>query len=230
MGPLLIALLAVFVFFGLSRWARIVAARERHEERAAAAPEPVRRGHRPLDFDRAAAWFAAPVDDPATVAAAIGLRTASAVDFADGMRGADGGLFVAARGAHVLAVGVDAWHRGDFAGIAQALERLSLAVGEACWFLHDTERLCFGWALARGGVLIRAFCCDGGDETVLWDEGAVDADEAELGFFVADPRDLTGAAIRWWPTRVDVLALAARWSADPRRVPPASGPGLLGRW
>ena len=89
----------------------------------------------------------------------------------------------------VCALGSDAWLRADFDELEQALARLSLSCDEAAWFGMDASRSRFGWALARGGVVLRAWCGDGDDEAVLWSVGSPTGDERALGFFVDDPRD-----------------------------------------
>ncbi|MGE3171916.1 MAG: hypothetical protein AB7O97_04770 [Planctomycetota bacterium] len=181
-------------------------------------------------FGRGNAWFAVRGADGDRVARALGLRTAVPADWSRGAAGAADGLFVAPLGRFVVAVGVDAWHRGELDAVAAALRTLSQQVGDAAWFGIDERAERFGWALARGGRLERAFCYCGDAHAVLWDEGEVTVAEDRLGFFVDDPRDQTEDPLKWWPTAADVRRLAAIWGVDPVRPPAAGGDGVLGRW
>ncbi len=235
MGIAVVCLFAVFLLLGLSRWAHIVTTRQHDLAPYATATTVVRPDEQPdvpRPFGPDSAWFSVPSRDVQQVARVLGLRTAMPANWATGLAGAATGLFVGVRGEFVCAVGRDAWRDQVFADIAAALERLSRVAGRACWFGIDADGERFGWALARAGALQRAFCWDGTADAIVWDDGACTVAEAELGFFVDDPRDGSDDPIKWWPTVGDVLALAARWSIDPRRVASgeAAATGLLGRW
>lgn len=217
LAGLSVAALLAFVWFGLSRWSSIMHRHRANEERAQRGDEvlPQQTRKRPARLV-APAWFSARAADGKEVARALGLRTAVPLAWSEGLQRAAEGLFVAnCRGGSVCALGADAWLRSDFEALETALLRLSQACGEATWFGMDPARSCFGWAMARDGVVLRAWCGDGDDEQVLWSVGNPTADERALGFFVDDPRDGTDDEHKWWPIAADVQALAERWQALP---------------
>lgn len=234
MGYAVIAAVVVFTLLGLSRWADIMRRHRAQQERAERGmPEPVvDASASPRGRVRQHAWFAAPVAGVAEFARTLGLRTVQNVPLETAATAAREGLFVVKGGnGRVLAIGIDAFARGDFARIDEALCRLSLAHGEAVWFGIDEDRDLCGWARAHRGEVLRAFCWDGSDDELLWEIGEPSADERSLGFFTADPRDGTDDEVKWWPLPREVRALAQRWGAEP--AVGAGGPdggGLAGRW
>lgn len=230
MGVAVIVAVVAFTLFGLGRFAEIMRRHRDHQDRA-------ENGFSEAEVEASASearttvWFVVRAQDPREVARVLGLRTVQPVAFEVGMQRARTGMFVAPCGkAFVMAIGLDAWQRGDLSQVEAALVRLSKAHGEAFWFVVDEERSCVGWAMARRGELQRAFCFHGSDEEVLWEVGEPTQAERELGFFVEDPRDLTDDELKWWPLPRDVRSLAARWSIDPSRLSEPGQPGLAGRW
>ncbi len=232
MGIAVVVAVVVFTVFGLMRWAEIMRRHRVHQDRVASGLDEAEAAATIAAASaRTTVWFAVRTTDVRDVARVLGLRTARPVPFAEGMQAAKTGLFVAPAGAaFVMAIGIDAWHRGDLPQVETALRRLSEAHGEAFWFLVDADRDCMGWAFARRGEMQRAFSFDGSEEQVLWELGEMTAAERDLGFFVEDARDLTEDAIKWWPLPTDVRSLASRWSVDPARLADPGQPGLAGRW
>lgn len=239
MGYAVVAAVVLFTLFGLSRWAEIMRRHRAEQDRIdrglpveATAAEAIVATKARSARVRRRAWFAVARGEVREVARTLALRTVQPVASGDLERAALAGLFVAsAAGGRVIAAGIDAWARGDVVRIDEALRRLSQAHGEAAWFGIDEERDVCGWALARGGEVLRAFCWDGQDEEVLWEVGEPTPDETALGFFAADPRDGSDDAVKWWPLPKDVRALARRWSGDPGEGSGAPDSGALGgRW
>ena len=231
LAGLSVAALLAFVWFGLSRWSSIMHRHRANEERAQRGDEvlPQEKRKRPSRL-ASPAWFSARGAEAKAVARALGLRTAVPVAWDEGLQRAAEGLFVApCLDGAVCALGSDAWLRADGDELEKVLARLSLACGEAAWFGMDASRSRFGWALARGGVVLRAWCGDGDDEFVLWSVGSPTGDERALGFFVDDPRDGTDDEHKWWPIADDVRALAQRWGALPEADESDATAGLLGR-
>lgn len=232
MGVAVIVAVVAFTLFGLSRWAEIMRRHRDHQDRAETGlVEAEARAAEAAAAERTTVWFAIRAQDAREVARVLGLRTVQPVAFEDGMQRARTGMFVAPCGKDfVMALGFDAWQRGDLSQVEAALLRLSKAHGEAFWFVVDEERDCVGWAVARRGQLSRAYCFHGSDEEVLWDVGELTPAEREFGFFVEDPRDLTDDEHKWWPLPRDVRALASRWCIEPSRLAQPGHPGLSGRW
>ncbi len=137
------------------------------------------------------------------------------------------GLFVTpAVDGWVFAVGVDAFQRGSTESVGQALQRLAATCGPAFWFATHAHHDVHGWACSDGSRIVRAYLYEGSDPRVLWDEGVTTPAEAELDFFVEDPRDTSDEDIKWWPTPADVLALAERWTVHPCSLDRHTTPGV----
>jgi hypothetical protein len=173
--------------------------------------------------------------DAGAVVRALGLRTVLPANWASGLAdAAREGVFVtpAVRGT-VLATGADVAAHDLEGALLPLLQRLSRAFGSAAWFRSDGERDEFGWAIATGGELVRAYAYSGEHGHAGW-HGDVTPQERALGCFVDDPRDRSDDEIKWWPDRRTVHALAAAWSLDPDTLPAHAsqspcGVGAVGR-
>jgi len=160
------------------------------------------------------------------------LRTVMVANWQSGAAAEEGVFVSPAIDGWVLVVGPDLCGDGDYGRLVPALlERLSAAQGEAAWFVNHVDAEHHGWALARGGDIVRAYAWAGDDREVLWLGEVTDA-ERELGCFVDDPRDQSDDEVKWWPDESHVLAIAGRWTVDPSRLAarglPASA-GWIGR-
>jgi hypothetical protein len=164
---------------------------------------------------------------------AIALRTVLPANWASGIPDAAAcGVFVTppVRGL-VLATGSDLAAHDVENAVLPLLQRLSAAFGTAAWFRSNSAADEFGWAIATGGEVVRAYAYSGEHGHVLW-QGEVTPQERALGCFVDDPRDTSDDEVKWWPDRGTVHALAAAWSLDPDTLA-AGGPcslGAVGRW
>ena len=89
--------------------------------------------------------------------------------------------------------------------LRQLLEPLSLAFGEAHWYVNVRTSSCYGWGRAQRGEAQRAFFLE--DGRLAFDVGERTKVEVEhgAGDFAADPRG----------DERTVIALAAEWSANP---------------
>jgi hypothetical protein len=131
----------------------------------------------------------------------------------------------------VLAVGSDLARRRDAEqSVLPLLQAASRGGGRAVWLRCDAAADEFGWALAEGGEIVRAYAYSGADGPELW-IGEVTDVERELGCFVDDPRDRSDDDVKWWPDRRIVHALAAAWALDPDRLgdQPSRSAGVVGR-
>ena len=155
-------------------------------------------------------------DDGDAVVRALALRTVLPANWAGGLAdAARAGVFVTpAVDGIVLASGADVAAAALEPTLLELLERLSRAFGSAAWFHCDTGGDEFGWAIATGGEVVRAYAYSGEHGHVAW-HGEVTPQERALGCFVDDPRDRSDDELKWWPDRRTVHALAAAWSLDP---------------
>lgn len=177
-------------------------------------------------------------NDVAAVVQQLGLRTVLPANWRAGLEEVrERGVFVTpAVDGWVFAVGRDllAKDGDDAALVAPLLEALSRKFGGAAWFAADADAERFGWALAVGGELERAYSFSGEAEPAWW-VGEVTPAERAAGCFVDDPRDQSDDEVKWWPDRVVVLRIAAAWSLDPSRFGEseargaAPGSGFVGR-
>ncbi len=173
-------------------------------------------------------------EDPTAVARALALRTTLPANWQSGLADVrDVGTFVSPPVAgFVYVTGADVAGFGAVEqDVAPRLARLSAEFGFAAWFRSDDAADAYGWACARAGELARAYAFDGEHGAMAWD-GEVDDAERALGCHVDDPRDRSDDAVKWWPDRRIVHALAAAWSVDPDALPQrggAAGVGVVGR-
>jgi hypothetical protein len=158
--------------------------------------------------------------DGATVHERLRLRTVLPANWTSGptaVRAA--GVFVTPPvDGWVFVVGADLATADPESTILPLLEALSRNRGTAAWFRCAPDADEFGWALARDGMIERAYAYAGEHGHVLW-QGELTAAERDLGCFVDDPRDRSDDEVKWWPDRAIVAALAGAWTLRPEAAP-----------
>jgi len=186
----------------------------------------------PESFRPGRAWLAIRGNSVPDVVARLRLRTVLPANWNAGpTAAAEAGVFVSpAVDGWIFATGADlaaADPEGDVVPMLAAASR----GGTAAWFCSAPDADVFGWALARGGEVVRAYAYSGEHGHVLW-IGELTEAERDLGCFVDDPRDRSDDDIKWWPDAAVVHALASAWSLAPAAVASraqAPGVGAVGR-
>ncbi len=90
----------------------------------------------------------------------------------------------------------------------------------------------FAWARMIDGRLVRAFAI--GDDGIIWNKGKTTKEERALGLKlfelrgVRDRRGDAGGPLILHPTEDHVMQVAQRWSLDPTKLGPKSGPEAMG--
>lgn len=90
----------------------------------------------------------------------------------------------------------------------------------------------FAWARLIDGRLVRAIAI--GDEGIIWNKGKTTKEERALGLKlfelrgVRDRRGDAGGPLILHPTEDHVMQLARKWSLDPTKLGPHSGPESMG--
>lgn len=178
-------------------------------------------GDRPIPFGYKMAWIAVPATDPVRLAQLLGHDHVEPCTWEDGIRQAYdlSGVFVTPEVAG-WTIAMGALPEAGTDRFTSLLERLSREFGEAFYF--GTHRIVEyqAWARAANGVMRRAFAFLGERGEFLLNIGERTAEEIDLH---AGVEDLESA-----PDENTVLALAAGWVLDPRRIEEyeaAPGPG-----
>lgn len=90
----------------------------------------------------------------------------------------------------------------------------------------------FAWARLIDGRLVRAFAI--GDDGIIWNTGKTTKEERALGLKlfemrgVRDRRGDAGGPLILHPTEDHVMQVARKWSIDPTKLGPKSGPEAMG--
>lgn len=100
------------------------------------------------------------------------------------------------------------------------VRRLAVRFGEAQYFISLREQERYGWALARGDQVLRAYVWDGLAQKMLWQVGEPTSAERRLGL-------RTAADSRWRPTEDDPAQLAEAWGVGPLNLEKQEWPA---RW
>jgi hypothetical protein len=147
----------------------------------------------PVPFGPKAAWLALDTTAAEAVAAALGLREARAMRWAEGIAAAyQASVFVTPPlGDWTLAVSTALFppDRAD-AFVTPLLERLSRQFGDAQYFCTHQDVGLHVWARARQGRLVRGYGWLGQRGVTLWDEGAQTREERDLGFRFLNPSSI----------------------------------------
>lgn len=199
----------------------------------------------PLGFGYRMSWLAVRSSDTVRVGAAVGLTHPTRAGWRTGL----GAIYGATLGeTHVYVTPpVDGWTFVVGLALPHPLGRqfadkctpflleLASQFSEVQYFATYPTVDYFAWARFAGGRLQRAFAI--GEEGVVWNRGAITAEERTLGLKlfelrgVRDQRGDAGGAILLHPTEAHVLRLADFWSVDPTRIagrPASPRLGLLG--
>jgi hypothetical protein len=177
-------------------------------------------------------WLAVRKQPTKAVADALALARVRRIDWNPGVAAAyaDSVFVTPPLGAWTLAVGA---RLPDFTAGNAALGRLaalSRTLGEVQFFRTQRNAEVHAWARAVNGNVTRAYCFVADQRKITRFVGEPTPDEWALAIGTAAP---VGRQDDWWETIPDedgVLALAGRWSLDPRNIdggrPP--GAGLVG--
>jgi len=210
------------------RAARAAAASATPAESAiSAVPDP------PQPFGYKTLWFALRAPSTSAVAEALRLEDAAPANWRSGLEASRAGLvFVSplVRGwAFVVSDSLPQLDGGESgARCRESLAALSQRFGEAFYF--GTHRIVeyHAWARSENGEMRRAFAYLGEAGELLLDEGQPTHEErAAEAVFDAELVEQGGA-----PDEESVLAVASRWTIDPRELASAGGEpalGLVGR-
>lgn len=177
--------------------------REVDEEAEMAEPDlPQPFGQKPL-------WMLVRSRDSEAVMDALGLRTRKSVNWKSGLAAVSGErCFVSpSLDGWVILVG------GGGQGPERArLEQLSRRFSSVQCFQAQEEKAFYAWGKFENGCCRRAYSMGGGQ--VLWDEGELTVEEIRLGFGRFPRKNTVGC--EGFPTREDVLNIAAAWGMDPQ--------------
>lgn len=182
-------------------------------------------------FGYKTSWLAVPNRSPQAVADALELHSREDLDWGTGTdRAYRHGVYVAApvpgwtlaHGRVDLPAGFDATGP-SFPGWLRGLSR---TLGEVQFFANERVSGYHAWAWARDSELLRAYCFVGalGDVPLFIGEPTACEWESGIGTRAMDPGWEHWSDDEWdaWyattPSETDVLAMAGRWSVDPRTI------------
>ena len=194
-------------------------------------------------FSYKTAWLAARDRTPEQVADALELHEREVLDWATGTeRAYRCGIYVAApvpgwtlaHGRMDLPAGLDETEET----FPRWLREMSLRLGEVQFFRNERVPDFHTWAWARDGEVLRAYSYLGEHGEVKLFIGAPTTAEIEIGKGTGNPESANETWTDddwdlWWqttPSESDVMAIAGRWSVDPRIIEDATmaRPGIFG--
>lgn len=201
---------------------------------------------KPVAFGYQMAWLAIRTRDTAAVVEALGLDAPQPCNWNSGL----GTVYDARLGQNHVFVSppVNGWTFVVGLPLPQPMGRsfadkatpLLVDLGgrfvEVQFFIAFPPVDLFAWARLIDGRLVRAFAI--GDEGIIWSKGKTTKEERALGLKlfelrgVRDRRGDAGGPLILHPTEDHVMQVARKWSLDPTKLGPKSGPegmGLIAR-
>ncbi|SFI50715.1 hypothetical protein SAMN02799624_01106 [Paenibacillus sp. UNC496MF] len=183
----------------------------------------------PLPFGYSSQWFAVRTTDTRAVADLLRLNGRQRANWRTGLAGADAGYCFVTPPVNgwtlVIQPAMPELTGDGQSGPLPALEALSRAFGEACYF--GTHRVVGyrAWARSVDGVIVRGFAY-AGSGAIVFDRGEPSEEER------TDNRLFTGpeAADPVFPDEEDVRRIAGLWSVDPAMAQGGytRGTGIIG--
>ena len=201
---------------------------------------------KPVPFGYQMAWLAIRSRDTAAIVEALGLESAQPSNWNAGI----GTVYDPRLGQNHVFVSppVNGWSfviglplpqpigRGFADKATPLLSDLGKRFIEVQLFIAFPPVDLFAWARIIDGRVVRAFAV--GDQGIIWNQGKTTKEERALGLKlfelrgVRDRRGDAGGPLILHPTEDHVMQVARKWSLDPTKLGPKSGPesaGLIAR-
>ena len=136
----------------------------------------------------------------------------------------------------VLAIGITLPDSGDENNpdrMTPMLIDLSKKFGETQFYSTHRVVEYHAWAKAIHGEIIRAYAYVGDQGITVWNKGSITPEEIKLGFNFFDETSPAAKHEDYWnnenlryPNEEDVLAIARKWSVDPKFASNQYDPGV----